>query len=199
MIGYLEGRVAGLSGNKCLIITSGGVGYRVALPAQTLQALPDSGQNLAVYTKMMVREDAIDLYGFATEEEMQTFAKLVTISKVGAKTALAILSLFRPDDLRRMVSSDDASELVRVPGIGKKTAQHIFLELKDKLGTLNPDGALDVSPMGQTMNNVLDGLAGLGYAEKESLPVVREILKNDPNLSIAETLRLALKKLAGSK
>ena len=199
MIGYIEGRIGGLYGNICLIITQGGVGYRVALPAHTLQSLPDVGQNIAVYTKMMVREDALDLYGFVTEEEELTFAKLVTISKVGAKTALAILSVFRPKDLRQMVAKDDGTELIRVPGIGKKSAQHIFLELKDKLDPLKVGLELDVCANSQVLTSVLDGLTGLGYGEKECVPIVTEILKNEPNLGIAQTLRAALKKLAELK
>ena len=133
MIAYLEGRLAETWGNACLIVTEGGVGYEVALPAHTLAALPDRGEPLALYTSLAVREDALELFGFASFEERQTFEVLVSISKVGARTALAILSIFRPDDLRRLVLEDDVLALTRVSGIGKKTAQHVFLELKYKL------------------------------------------------------------------
>ena len=101
MIAYLEGRLAEIWGNACLIVTEGGVGYEVALPAHTLAALPGKGEHLTLYTSLAVREDALELFGFATFEERQTFEVLVSISKVGARTALGILSIFRPDDLRR--------------------------------------------------------------------------------------------------
>ncbi len=94
---------------------------------------PDAGESVALYTSLVVREDAQQLFGFATFEERQVFEVLLTISKVGARTALAILSLYRPDDLRRIVLEEDVDALTRVSGIGKKTAQHVFLELKYKL------------------------------------------------------------------
>ncbi|MBQ7585128.1 MAG: Holliday junction branch migration protein RuvA [Desulfovibrionaceae bacterium] len=201
MIAYLEGRLEALWGNTALIVTKGGVGYSLALPAHTLQNLPKIGEQVAFYTSLIVREDALELFGFATLEEKQTFEKLLTISKVGARTAQAILSIFRPEDLRKLVTNDDSSMLMRVPGIGKKTSQHIFLEIKDKLGPLDAKEALgpDFKGDSQVMRNVLDGLLGLGYAEKESIPVVVKILKANPSLSIAETLRAALKALAEAK
>ena len=99
----------------------------------TLSALPGKGEHIALYTSLAVREDALELFGFATFEERQTFEVLVSISKVGARTALSILSIYRPDDLRRIVFEEDVMALTRVSGIGKKTAQHVFLELKYKL------------------------------------------------------------------
>jgi len=120
MIAYLEGRLAEIWGNACLVVTQGGVGYEVALPAHTLAALPGRGEPLVLYTSLAVREDALELFGFATFEERQTFEVLVSISKVGARTALGILSIFRPDDLRRVVLEDDVLALTRVSGIGQK-------------------------------------------------------------------------------
>ncbi|MBQ9536397.1 MAG: Holliday junction branch migration protein RuvA [Desulfovibrionaceae bacterium] len=198
MISYLEGRVQATFGNVCVLLTPGGVGYSVALPAHTLQALPKQGEQVAFFTHLVVREDNLELFGFSTLDELQTFEKLITITKVGARTAQAILSIFRPDDLRSMVTHDDSSLLIRVPGIGKKTAQRIFLELKDKLGPLNVEEIVGTSFTGdpQVFRNVLDGLAGLGYSEKESIPVVTKILQATPTLSIAEALRAALKALS---
>ena len=96
MIAYIEGRLAEVWGNACLVVTEGGVGYEVALPAHTLAALPGKGGSVALYTSLAVREDALELFGFASFEERQTFEVLVSISKVGARTALAILSIFGP-------------------------------------------------------------------------------------------------------
>ena len=132
MIAFLEGRLDEVFNNVCLVLTQGGVGYAVSVPAHTRANLPKRGEQLRLYTSLVVREDAMELFGFATFEERQAFELLVTISKVGAKTALAVLSIFRPQDLQRIVADDDPMVLTQVPGIGKKTAQHVFLELKDK-------------------------------------------------------------------
>lgn len=199
MIAYIEGRLLEVWGNSCLVITQGGVGYAIALPAHTLASLPEKGKQVCLYTSMTVREDAQELFGFATFEERQTFEVLVSISKVGARTALAILSIFRPDDLRRLVVEDDILALTRVSGIGKKTAQHVFLELKYKL-------KVEDSPMASPLNggvrpgsvyrDVLDGLANLGYGEEECGPVIKKILMEEPDLDVTGLLRAALKALA---
>ena len=147
----------------------------------------------------MVREDAQELYGFATFEERQTFEVLTSISKVGARTALGILSIFRPQDLRRIVLEDDVLALTRVSGIGKKTAEHVFLELKYKLKVEDaPQGAVltgDARP-GSVFRDVLDGLANLGYAEDECAPLVKKLLLEQPDLDVTGALRAALKGLA---
>ncbi|MBO4334908.1 MAG: Holliday junction branch migration protein RuvA [Desulfovibrio sp.] len=197
MIAFLEGRLDEVYDNVCLVITQAGVGYAVAVPAHTRATLPKRGDMLRLYTSLVVREDALELFGFTTFEERQTFELLVTISKIGAKTALAVLSIFRPQDLERIVADDDPLVLTQVPGIGKKTAQHVFLELKDKLKVLGTTlAAGEASAKGQTLRSVLDGLASLGYAEAESYPVVREILAENPDRDVSEVLKQALKTLS---
>lgn len=199
MIAYLEGLQAEVWGSCCLLVTKGGVGYEVALPSHTLSALPGRGEPLALYTSLVVREDAQELYGFATFEERQTFEVLLSISKVGARTALAILSIFRPDDLRRIVLEDDVQALTRVSGIGKKTAEHVFLELKYKLKVEDaPQAAVlsgGVRP-GSVFRDVLDGLGNLGYGEEECAALVKDILHAEPDLDVSGALRAALKALA---
>ena len=199
MIAYIEGRLAEVWGNACLVVTEGGVGYEVALPAHTLAALPGKGGSVALYTSLAVREDALELFGFASFEERQTFEVLVSISKVGARTALAILSIFRPDDLRRLVLEDDVLALTRVSGIGKKTAQHVFLELKYKLKVEDTPQAAALLVGGQpgsVFRDVLGGLANLGYAEEECAPLVKKLLHEEPDLDVTGALRAALKALA---
>lgn len=202
MIAYLEGRLAEIWGNACLIVTEGGLGYEVALPAHTLAALPGRGEHLTLYTSLAVREDALELFGFATFEERQTFEVLVSISKVGARTALGILSIFRPDDLRRVVFEDDVLALTRVSGIGKKTAEHVFLELKYKLKVEDvPQAAVlnsGVRP-GSVFRDVLDGLGNLGYEPDECAPLVKKLLHEEPDLDVTGALRAALKALARGK
>ncbi len=198
MIAYLEGRLADAAGMAVVVVTPGGVGYEVFLPAHTLAHLPEKGGELAVYAYTVVREDALELYGFQTWDERQTFGVLLSISKVGAKTALGILSQFRPDDLRRLVMEDDVDGLTRVSGIGKKSAQHIFLELKYKLKveSLPAAAALSDSTPGALFRDALGGLCNLGYTEDEAGLVLRNVLKEEPDLDVGGALRAALKALA---
>ena len=198
MIAYLEGRLAEAGESSVILVTPGGVGYEVYLPVHTLSRLPERGGEIAVFTYTVVREDALELYGFQTWDERQTFAVLISISKVGAKTALAILSQFRPDDLRQVVAEDDVEALTRVSGIGKKSAQHIFLELKYKLKVERvPCGAvLNGSAPGSLYRDALTGLCNLGYTEDEAGTVLKNVLKDEPDLDVGGALRAALKALA---
>lgn len=195
MIAYIEGRLAQIWGSACVIITDGGLGYEVFVPAHTLASFPNIGDALQLFVRTEVREDAFELYGFASWDERQTFVTLRSISKVGAKTALAILSEFRPDDLRRLVLEDDVDGLTRVSGVGKKTAQHIFLELKYKLKVDNVPAASALSPDGsmRILPDVVAGLANLGYSESDASQVVKEVLHADPSLDTGGALRAALK------
>ena len=199
MIAYLEVLLAETWGTSCIVVTRGGVGYELDLPAHTMASLPGRGESVALYTSLVVREDAQQLFGFATFEERQVFEVLLTISKVGARTALAILSLYRPDDLRRIVLEEDVDALTRVSGIGKKTAQHVFLELKYKLKVEDVPQAAVLAPNGRpgsVFRDVLDGLSNLGYSEDECAPVVKNILLQEPDLDVTGALRAALKALA---
>ena len=202
MIAYLDGRLGEVWGNTCLVITDAGVGYAVALPAHTFAALPAVGSPVSLYTFLCVREDALELFGFATFVERQTFETLLSISKVGARTALGILSTFRPADLRRLVQEDDVLALTQVTGIGKKTAQHIFLELKYKLTTEDAPQAVTLAPDGRpgsVFRDAVAGLTNLGYSEGECAPLLRDILHDEPDLDVTGALRAALKALAKGK
>lgn len=198
MLAYIDGRLDEIHGNSCIVITASGIGYELALPAHTLSALPARGENVCFYTFLVVREDAQELYGFKTFAERMTFQLLISISKVGARTALAILSLYRPDDLHQLAFNDDCLALTRVPGIGKKSAQHIFLELKDKLKGGTGRGKKVATTIDSPIENsvyrdAMDGLAGLGYGEAEASPVLRKILAAEPDLDVAGAIRAFLK------
>ncbi|MDR2726868.1 MAG: Holliday junction branch migration protein RuvA [Deltaproteobacteria bacterium] len=197
MIACLEGRVVEITSQSCVLLTAGGTGYEIGLPAHTLAALPGKGAVL-LYTRLVVREDAQELFGFATWDERQTFLTLIDINRVGARTALAILSVYRPDDLRRLVLEEDATALARVPGIGKKTAQQIFLELKYKLKVDGAPGVqgTDGSRPGGVLHDALTGLANLGYDEGEAHNVLKTVLHDEPDLDVSSALRAALKRLA---
>jgi len=197
MIAYVEGRVLEVAQASCVLVTEGGVGYEIGLPVHTLGSLPEKGSLFSVYTAHVVREDAQELFGFATWDERQTFVLLTGINRVGARTALAILSVYRPDDLRRMVLEEDVLALTRVSGIGKKTAQQIFLDLKYKLkaGGLGPD-LPPASPTAQIFNDALTGLVNLGYDEQQAHDVLKDVLNSQPDLDVSAALRAALKLMA---
>ena len=195
MIAYVEGRVAEVTDNACVVVTQGGVGYEVFLASHTLSRLPGKGGEAHFFACTVVREDALELYGFETWDERETFLVLTSISRVGARTAMAILSVFRPDDLRRLVAEDDMVSLTRVSGIGKKTGQQIFLELKYKLkGDAVAPAA--VAPRGSVLADAVAGLANLGYDEEEAVRTVKKVLSDEPDLDVGGALRAALKTLA---
>lgn len=198
MIAYIEGRLAEIWGNACIVVTDSGLGYELAIPSHTMLDMKSQvveGLAVRFFVRTEVREDALELYGFSSWDERQTFVVLRSISKVGAKTALAILSEFRPDDLRRLVLEEDATSLTRVAGVGAKTAQHIFLELKYKLKVENVPAA-SLSVAGSTLRilpDVVAALANLGYNENDATQVVKEVLHADPSLDMGGAVRAALK------
>lgn len=193
MIGYVQGRLAEAWDGGCLVATQGGVGYRVMLPRHV--ALPEKGAPVAFYTSMAVRENAIELFGFDTFEERQAFEILRGVSKIGGRIALAILSAHRPDDLARIVADADIGALARVPGIGRKTAQHLLLELQHKLRFPQKPLAGAAQPTGLRAD-VLAALLNLGYEESECGPVVAAVVDAEPDLDVAGAIRMALKNLA---
>ena len=203
MLAYIEGRLLERAENSCVLVTAGGVGYEIFLPEHALSSLPAQGGMASFFTSFIVREDAQELFGFPTWDERQTFVLLRGINRVGARTALAILSQYRPDDLRRIVAEDDANALTRVPGIGKKTAQQLFLELKYKLkpgdGPVSLSAPGSASPASNVYRDALTGLANLGYDEDMAGPLLKEALAADPDLSVGEALRAALKALGKGK
>ena len=203
MLAYIEGRLLERAETSCVLVTAGGVGYEIFLPEHALASLPAQGGMASFFTSFIVREDAQELFGFPTWDERQTFVLLRGINRVGARTALARLSQYRPDDLRRIVLEDDANALTRVPGIGKKTAQQIFLELKYKLkpgdGPVSFSSPAGAAPANTVYRDALTGLANLGYDEDMAGPLLKEALAADPDLSVGEALRAVLKAVGKGK
>jgi Holliday junction DNA helicase RuvA len=201
MIAYIEGRLAEISENSCLLITSSGLGYEVNISASALSRLPEKGAPVQFFAVTVVREDALELFGFESWDERETFLVLTSISRVGPRTALSVLSVFSPDDLRRLVAEDDSLSLTRVSGIGKKTGQQIFLELKFKLKGEASAAALSryASGLAGVLDDAVAGLANLGYSEDEALRAVKKILEKDKDLDVGELLKAALKSLVRSK
>ncbi|MDL2306942.1 Holliday junction branch migration protein RuvA [Desulfovibrio sp. OttesenSCG-928-C06] len=198
MIGFIEGEQLETGENSCLVLTSGGVGYEVFLPSHTFAQLPGKGERVRFFIHTQVREDALELFGFDSWDERETFQTLISINRVGARTALAILGIYRPDDLRRLVIDEDVHGLTLVPGIGKKTGQQIFLELKFKLKLdgLPQRQSASAASGGSLARDAVAGLANLGYSEDEAAFVVKEVLEAEPDLDVGGILRAALKRMA---
>ena len=189
------GRISGILLDKTpplALIDCNGVGYECEVPMSTFYLLPQVGDKVTLLTHFVVREDAQLLFGFGTNQERLMFRQLLKVNGIGAKSALAILSGLSIDELIQAVSLQEAGLLTRVPGIGKKTAERLLLELKDKF-TL--DSALSIKGSGitSTSQDVLNALIALGYNERESLNAVKSL---DVNLTVNDGIKQALKYLS---
>ncbi|MBF0480929.1 MAG: Holliday junction branch migration protein RuvA [Desulfovibrionaceae bacterium] len=198
MIAYVHGTLLSKQEKSCVVLTPGGVGYELAISIKLAAALPAPGEKIELYVQTIVREDAIDLYGFPTQDERGAFAVLIGIDRLGPKTALTILSMYSPQELLTIAVTGDPSALERVSGIGKKSAQRIFLELKYRF-----EGKAAPAPLaggaGAAAGIFLDSLAGLanlGYKDPEARAALAKVLENEPDLDVAGALRKALKFLA---
>jgi Holliday junction DNA helicase RuvA len=193
MISSLSGKLESLAADGA-VINVGGVGFRVYLPTGALSALGTPGRDVKVYTHMHVREDNISLFGFATPEELWLFETLIGVTGLGPKLALAILSALSPEQVTAAIATGSADMLDMVPGIGKKVASRIILELKEKIGA----GwvAAPVSEYARENTDVLAALTSLGYSAAEAVKAV-SALPPDTDLDLEEKIKLALQYLGG--
>ena len=189
MIGRLHGTLLAKTPPQ-LLVDCGGVGYEVDVPMSTLYKLPELGRPVTLLTHLAVREDAHQLYGFATAAERDAFRALIRISGVGARIALALLSGLSVDELAQAVTAQDSARLTRVPGIGKKTAERLLLELRGKLGA-DLGGGTAAATAGH--GDVLAALLALGYSEREASAAVAKL---EPGSDVDDGIRQALKILA---
>jgi Holliday junction DNA helicase RuvA len=183
VIAFLEGRVAEKAGAR-VVISVGGVGYDVQVPASTLAKLPAVGATTRVHTRMVVRDDSMTLFGFTTTDERELFDLLVTVTGVGPKVALSFLSVLSPDTLRRAVASGDVAALTVVPGVGKKVAQRVVLDLKDKLGG-------DLVIVDGPLADVREALLALGLSPVEASEAMVGLTPNGDR-PVEDLLREAL-------
>ncbi len=195
MIAFLKGRLQASSPSG-LILDVRGVGYRVQVPLSTFYEIERSGESeLALHIHTHVREDAIELYGFWTEREKQLFEKLIAVSGIGPKLARVILSGMAPDDLLTALSTGDTPQLVTIPGIGKKTAQRMVLELKDRVQELAAELPERRATDGGD-EDLVTALVNLGYRENQARRAVAETQKEHPDAAVHDLLRHALKRLS---
>ena len=194
MIGRLTGKLAAKHPPQVLLDVAG-VGYEVDVPMSTFYSLPATGEPVTLHTHLVVREDAHVLYGFATLEERAAFRQLIRISGVGARTALSVLSGLSVTDLAQAVTLQEAGRLTKIPGIGKKTAERLLLELKGKLADAIPAAGGTVAVPGSEASDILNALISLGYNEREALAAIKGLA---PDIAVADGIRAALKALAKS-
>jgi Holliday junction DNA helicase RuvA len=199
MIAHLRGRLLEKHPNR-VIVDVQGVGYEALVPLSTFYELPEPGEEIALRIHTHVREDALLLYGFATLLELQLFDRLIGVSQIGPKLALAVLSGIEPNDLIAAVKQNDVARLTAIPGVGKKTAERIGLELKDKMAAFlpaeGPASAQGVSVGDALRTDVLSALINLGYHRPLAEKAVDAAAKSGTTSSFEQALKLALRELA---
>ena len=191
MIGRIQGVLLEKNPPQ-ILVECAGVGYEVEVPMSTFYNLPGTGERVTLLTHLVVREDAHLLYGFGSDGERRAFRQLLKISGVGARTALAVLSGLSVGELAEAVTLQETGRLTRIPGIGKKTAERLLLELKDKLG-VELAAATTPNRAAPAASDVLHALLSLGYSEKEAMGAVKLVPEG---LAVAEGIRHALKVLS---
>ncbi len=197
MIAYVSGTLTEKHPTEA-IIDVGGLGYRLLIPTSSFEKLPAQGESARLHTTLIVREDSQTLYGFATVAERRTFETMIGVSGVGPKLALALLSGMSPSELRDVVLAEDAGMLTRIPGVGKKTAERLIVELRDKLSKMDGLGSNGYSGSdGEIMlarSDARAGLEALGLSRAEAEKRIRVVLRDHPDVSSAEDLiRTALR------
>lgn len=201
MLSYVRGELVAIEEDK-VIVDVNGVGFGVFMPAQSMNYLPMIGEEVKLHTYMNVREDAIQLYGFLTRDDLKVFKLVIGVSGIGPKGGLSILSQMSPDDLRFAVMANDAKSIAKAPGIGKKTAEKLIIELKDKLDiedVLNKnvedaDVISSVHASNEVQAEAVQALVALGYGSTEATKAVKKVPIDDET-TVEELLKLALKNI----
>jgi holliday junction DNA helicase RuvA len=191
MIGRLSGTLVEKNPPQILLDVQG-VAYELDVPMSTFYNLPNAGENVVLFTHLVVREDAHLLFGFGSENERRAFRQLIKISGVGARIALSVLSGLSVAELAQAVSMQESGRLTKIPGIGKKTAERLLLELKDKLGA-DLTAAVGIHRPAPVASDVLHALISLGYSDKEAVNAVKQL---PDGIALADGIRQALKLLA---
>jgi Holliday junction DNA helicase RuvA len=201
MLNYIKGELTEVM-QDCITLENNGIGYQINVPVSLLSGLPPIGREVKIYTYLYVREDALQLYGFFTRDDLQIFRLLIGVSGIGPKGALGILSNISPDDLRFAILSDDVKAISKAPGIGNKTAQKLIIELKDKLDLKDAfeqrlaagDPAGGEGLPGDVIGEAAQALAALGYSQTDALKAVKQVELTE-DMTVEQVLKQALKKL----
>jgi Holliday junction DNA helicase RuvA len=194
MIAHLRGKLLAKHPNQ-VVVETGGVGYEVTISVPTFSELPANGSEVALHIHTHVREDVIALYGFLRTAEKQLFEKLMTVSGIGAKLAITILSGMAADEMAAAIRGNDVARLTRIPGIGKKTAERMVLELRDKLPPVAGTSTTTTATMSATEEDVLSALVNLGY-QRAAAEKALGVVQSGNSGSFDSTFRLALARLS---
>ncbi len=199
MIHYIKGQYI-MQFEGGVVLETGGIGYEIYVPQGSAVYQMSEGQNAMLYIYMAVREDDVSLYGFASKDDLRLFKQLISVSGIGAKGAMAILSCMSADECKRAIAFEDAAALTRANGIGKKTAQRVVLELKDKVGMPDMAGgaaqvaaAMTEGSAGSARTEAVNALVALGYSRSEAFTALASVQEED--LSIEEYIKRALRNL----
>lgn len=194
MIGHLTGKIITKKPTQVLLDVAG-VGYVVNVSINTFEKLPDEGQTASVHTHLSVREDALTLYGFSSESEKQMFELLISINGIGPKLAQGVLSGIQIDELKHALKSGNIARLVAVPGVGRKTAERMLLDLRDKVDAVTGEKEAPMLASFKIKDDAVAALTTLGYNQKSAEKVIRDILTTTPNIPLEDLIRQALSHL----
>lgn len=201
MYSYIKGVLTDME-TDLIVVEAGGIGYNIYIPGAVFDYLPSVGEEVKIYTYLQVREDAMQLYGFLTKEDLRVFKLLLGVSGIGPKGALAILSVMTTDDLRFAILGDDAKAIAKAPGVGAKTAQRVILELRDKISIEDAFEQKLESTLAKTENSAkgakneaVQALVALGYSSSEALKAINGIEITDET-DVEDILKAALKNMA---
>lgn len=210
MIAYMKGKIADISEDN-LVLEVNGIGYNIRISSGTAGLLPGIGEEVKIYTYTYVREDAFLLYGFLTRDDLEIFRRLITVNGIGPKGGLAILSVMTADDLRFAILSGDSKAIAKAPGIGKKTAERVILDLRDKVSIeesfVNKEAGTHADTQGGFLpagheganaakNEAVEALTALGYSPSEALKAVKKVEITE-GMDTEAVLKLALKNING--
>ena len=202
MISYVKGELIAIETEK-VIVDVGGIGYGIYMPGQSMGLLPSIGEEVKLHTYLNVREDAMQLFGFLTRDDLEVFKLVIGVSGIGPKGGLSILSELSPDDLRFAVLANDAKAITKAPGIGRKTAEKLIIELKDKLKIedvleqrmAGAQGTVEMTQQSEVQSEAVQALVALGYGSTESMKAVKKVLPGTDG-TVEDILKQALKVMA---
>lgn len=203
MIAYIRGMLANLEEDR-VVVDVGGVGYGIHMSGQAMAKLPHIGEEVKLYTYLNVKEDAMQLFGFLTKDELEVYKLVIGVNGIGPKGGLNVLSQMTPNDLRFAVMANDVKAISKAPGIGKKTAEKLILELKDKLkfeivpeqeGETEATAGVSAGGIGQVQAEAMEALVALGYGSTEALQAIKKADVSE-GASVEEVLKQALRQMA---
>ena len=194
MIGYLTGKIISRKPTK-VILDVNGIGYLVNISITTFEKIGDQNESVSLFIYTSVKEDAIDLYGFWTENEKEMFELLISVSGIGPKLAQSILSGIQIEELQEAIKTGNLSRIIAIPGIGRKTGERMLVELRDKVDSIAESLGIIPGVSYSIKNDAIAALNNLGYNQKTAEKIIRDVLKKDQSISIEELIKKALAEL----